>query len=32
MLPEVFKGKFLPGILLKMVEILSIWTFRQSKG
>jgi len=29
-LPEIFKGKFLPGMLLKVVEILSIWTFRKS--
>lgn len=32
LLPEVFQGKFLPGIVLKLVEILSIWTFRKTKG
>ena len=29
LLPEVFKGKFLPGIVLKLIEIMSIWTFRK---
>ena len=32
LLPEVFEGKFLPGFLLKLVQILSIWTFRKAKS
>lgn len=32
LLPEVFEGKFLPGIVLKLVQILSIWTFKKAKG
>ena len=31
MLPEAFKGKFLPRMLLKLVEILMIQSFRRTK-
>ena len=32
LLPQIFKGKFLPKMVLKLVEILTIWTFRKAKG
>ena len=31
LLPQVFEGKFLPGFVLKLMQMLTIWTFKKAK-